>query len=68
MVLIYSYYIINVPLLCVSYGVVQSAAGAFWDIGGLIQQSVMATNIEDIFRDFVVNKMKEIADETEDNR
>ncbi|KAA0722658.1 Protein SON [Triplophysa tibetana] len=27
----------------------------------------MATNIEEIFRDFVVNKMKEIADETEDN-
>ncbi len=47
----------------------EAATEAFWDSGGPNKTStVMATNIEQIFRDFVMNKIKEIEDETQENR
>lgn len=42
---------------------------AFWDTGGPNNApTVMATNIEQIFRDFVMSKIKEIEDETQEIR
>ncbi|TSK17822.1 Protein SON [Bagarius yarrelli] len=47
----------------------ESNEGALWDTSKKIsraQQKKMATDIEQIFRDFVMNKIKEIEDESQD--
>ncbi|KAI2668813.1 Protein SON [Labeo rohita] len=66
------FYISNLPpsRRCQSLWRPDKEAGAevFWDTGGPNRTpTVMATNIEQIFRDFVMNKIKEIEDETQEN-